>query len=475
MTAADRPTAPSGAPHAPSGPVPGSRTAPAAPTTTGGTGSEAAYDRRRLRQWLAGEARAEGVERRSMLRLLAAAGLASSAVPVLRAAPAAAAPGAPSAPSGPGTASAGAGAAAAAGPGIVKPLPEDWFTVRGTNAETRFEALADTGYHTPVERFFVRNHTATPVLDAADWTLTVWGSGLTGGAAVFTLDDLRRLPAVTRSAFVECAGNGRSFFTGQQGQSVEGTAWTLGAVGTARWRGARLADVLRAAGTGPHAVDVMPRGLDAEYVLPDTGENLGHVRRPLPVAKAYEDVLLAYEMNGEPLPPDHGHPVRVLAPTWVGIANIKWVGDIEVSAEPLYSPWNTDFYRLWGGTYPPEGSAPLTRQTLKSAFELPWNATLTAGGRQQVTGRSWSGHGGVIGVEVSEDGGRTWRPARLHDAPARAGWVRWSIEVRPTATGPAELLARATDSTGRRQPDTTPHNTQGYLFDAVVRHAVTVV
>lgn len=413
---------------------------------------ESAYDRRRLRQWLAGEARADGVSRRDLLRLLTAAGLAATAVPSVLTAPATAAA------------------------GIVKPLPEEWFTVRGTNAETRFASLAGTGYHTPVDHFFVRNHTSTPVLDAADWTLTVHGDGLTHGQPVeFGLDDLKRFPAVTRTAFVECAGNGRSFFTSQQGQTVSGTAWTLGAIGTASWRGARLGDVLKRAGLDRgRAVDVMPRGLDPDYLLAD-GTDLGRVRRPLPLRKALDDVLLAYEMNGEPLPYDHGHPVRVLVPSWIGIASIKWVGDIEVSAQPLYSPWNTDFYRLFGDAHPEGGSAPLTRQTVKSAWELAQGASLAAGAEHRLTGRSWSGHGGIVKVDVSTDGGTTWRRARLHDAPRRDGWVRWSTDWRPPAPGPYTLLARATDTTGRRQPDSAVLNTQGYLFDAVVRHPVKAV
>ncbi|MFD0053213.1 sulfite oxidase [Streptomyces sp. NPDC127168] len=414
---------------------------------------ESAYDRRRLHQWLAGEARADGVSRRDMLRLLAAAG-AAVAAPVALGTPA---------------------RAAATAPGIVKPLPEELFTVRGTNAETRFAALAGTGYHTPNDRFFVRNHTSTPVLPAADWALTVHGDGLTRDRTVdFSLADLRKLPSVTHSAFVECAGNGRSLFTGQQGQTVSGTSWTLGAIGVARWRGVRLADVLRRAGLSRRAVDVMPRGLDADYVTAD-GADLGRVRRPLPLSKALDDVLLAYEMNGEPLPPDHGHPVRVLVPSWIGIASIKWVGDIEVSAEPLYSPWNTDFYRLFGDAYPDGGTAPLTGQTVKSAWELDAGASLAAGTSHRLTGRSWSGAGGVVRVDVSTDGGGTWNRARLHDAPRRDGWVRWSTRWRPAAPGPYTLLARATDSAGRTQPDATVHNTQGYLFDAVVRHPVNAV
>jgi DMSO/TMAO reductase YedYZ molybdopterin-dependent catalytic subunit len=418
---------------------------------------ESTYDRHRLGQWLTGEARAEGVSRRDLLRLAAAAGV----VTTLAGLPAPAAADTP-----------------APAPGIVKPLPPELFTIRGTNAETNWAALRGTGFHTPVDRFFVRNHSSTPVLDQDTWSLKLWGSGLRGAPGIdrpveFDYHDLRRMPSVTVDAFVECAGNGRSYFITQQGDTVTGTAWTLGAIGTARWRGVPLSHVLERAGLTRHAVDVQPRGLDDEYV--SNGANLGHVRRPLPVTKALDDVILAYEMNGEVLPYDHGYPVRVLAPSWVGVSNIKWVGDIEVSAQPLYSPWNTDFYKLFGPAYPEGGSAPLTRQTLKSAFETAVGATFTAGTRHRLTGRSWSGSGGIRHVEVSTDDGATWNRARLHDRPRANAWSRWSTDWHPTTPGPTALLARATDTTGRTQPVRTTPNTQGYLFDAVVRNPVTVL
>ncbi|WP_424888446.1 sulfite oxidase [Streptomyces sp. XH2] len=413
--------------------------------------SERAYDRDRLRQFLSGDAAGEGLSRRGVLRMLgAAAGLAAA---------------------GAGT---GAGAAAAAGrPGIVKPLPAELFTVRDTNAETNWAALRGTGYHTPVDRFFVRNHTSTPVLDPARWRLTVWGGGLRGRAVEFSYDDLRSLPAVTSSACLECAGNGRSYYATQQGDRVTGTPWTMGAVGAARWRGARLSDVLRAAGLSRRAVDVMPRGLDPVYTA--AGTDYGHVRRPLPVAKALDDVLLAYEMNGRPLLPDHGCPARLVVPSWVGIASVKWVGDIEVSDRPLFSPWNTVFYRLFGAAHPPGGSAPLTRQPVRSAFEAAPGEAFAAGRGHRLTGRSWSGGGGIRRVEVSTDDGASWREARLHDAPRPGGWVRWSAHWHPREPGAARLMARATDTAGVTQPFRSVPNDQGFFFDAVVRHPVRVV
>ncbi|MEV4316848.1 sulfite oxidase [Actinocrispum sp. NPDC049592] len=359
--------------------------------------------------------------------------------------------------------------ATAAGP-IVKPLPPEIFDVLGTNAETRWEALRGQGYHVPNDRFFVRNHTSTPTIDVDTWRLTVFGSGLRGGPVEFGYRDLRSLPSESLSAFIECAGNGRSYYASQQGQQVTGTAWHLGAIGVARWRGVRLSTVLAKAGISRRAVDVLPEGLDPDYVT--GGVNLGKVRRPLPVAKALEDVLVAYEMNGEPLPPDHGFPVRLVVPSWVGIASIKWLGRIEVADTQLASPWDTQYYRLIGPVYPPDGTL-VTHQVVKSAFELPRNAVLPRG-KQVLTGRSWSGNGRIRHVDVSTDG-MTWRHARFTSPACENAWVQWEFPWHPKAPGAYTLRARATDGTGTRQPDVAVHNTQGYLFDAIVRHPVTVV
>jgi DMSO/TMAO reductase YedYZ molybdopterin-dependent catalytic subunit len=180
-------------------------------------------------------------------------------------------------------------------------------------------------------------------------------------------------------------------------------------------------------------------------------------------------------MNGAPIPPDHGFPVRLVVPSWVGIASIKWLGDVQVSDVPLFSPWNTTSYRLFGPAHPPEGGPPLTRQTVKSAFELPWeNATLAAGRTHVLHGRSWSGNGRVRLIEVSTDGGATWHRAAPHGSHTGRDWRRWTFRWRPPGPGTYELLARATDETGATQPAEAVHNTQGYLFGAIVRHPVTV-
>ncbi|RZU76596.1 DMSO/TMAO reductase YedYZ molybdopterin-dependent catalytic subunit [Micromonospora kangleipakensis] len=424
---------------------------------------EVEHDAHRTRQWLAGGARCDGVSRQELLELgVAMAAVTAAAeerepVAVTRA---------------PVGVDPGAGAVAAP---IAKPLPPQLFRRLESNAEMRWEAMAGQGHVVPNDRFFVRNHTVTPRLDAETWQLRLFGTGLRGtptrrDPVEFSLSDLRRLPAEEGSALVECAGNGRRFFIEQQGAASPGVAWGLGGVGVARWRGVRLGTVLRLAGLTDAAVDVMPEGLDPEYVT--GGVNLGRVRRPLPVGKALDDVLLAYEMNGEPLPADHGFPVRVVVPGWIGISSIKWVGAVEVSATPLFSPWNTQLYRMFGPGHP-GGGGELAAQSVKSAFELAWDARIPAGTEVLLRGRSWSGNGPIARVEVST-GDEDWRPAELVAADRGGAWQRWTTVWRPPAPGRWTLRARATDVTGAGQPDTAAHNDFGYLFDGVVRHPVTV-
>lgn len=352
--------------------------------------------------------------------------------------------------------------AVAGAPAILKPLPTDRFVDFGTNAEMRWSSVRTSDYLTPQSRLFVRNHTRTPTIDAATYRLRLHGDALPGDRHL-SLRDLRRFPTTHLTSVHECTGNGRSFFGSQQGQAVSGTAWTLGAVGAVRWEGVRLADVLRAVGVSRDAVSLLPVGLDDPYV--SGGVDHGRVRRPFPVRKAYDDALLAWGADGEPLLPDHGFPLRLVLPGWVGIASIKWLGSLEVSRSELTSPWSTTWYNVGG---------PLTVNPVRSAWELAWQQPLPAARRLRLHGRSWSGAGPIARVDVSLDGGATWQPAGI-DRPGRsAGWTQWSVDWHSPARGPHVLMARATDVHGRTQPDVAAHNDNGYFFDAVVRHPVTV-
>jgi DMSO/TMAO reductase YedYZ molybdopterin-dependent catalytic subunit len=369
--------------------------------------------------------------------------------------------------------------AVAGAPYILKPLPSAWFIDYGTNAEMRWDSVSPQHYLTSPERLFVRDHTATPTIDASTYALRVFGDGLATArssdqAVTLSYADLRSMPTTRLTTVHECTGNGRSFFASQQGTPAAGTQWKLGAVGAVgavAWEGVRLATVLERVGLDPRAVSIMATGLDANYVT--GGVDYGPVRRPFPIDKALHDALLVWGADGRDLLPDHGYPIRLLLPGWVGIGSIKWLGSLEVSSTEQTSPWNTIWYRMTGGSYPPD-SPPLTVNPVRSAFELAWGATLA---RQQVvslTGRSWSGAGPIDHVDISTDGGSTWDRARIRRGGRRDAWTQWEYPWRSPEPGDHEVMARATDVVGRRQPLVTPYNNNGYFFDAVVRHPVTV-
>ncbi|HVH30934.1 MAG TPA: sulfite oxidase [bacterium] len=347
---------------------------------------------------------------------------------------------------------------------IVKSTPPEWFYDFANNKEMRWENMASRGYVVPNELFFVRDHTRTPRIEVSTWRLKVEGSGVSRPLEL-SYDDILGLPETSVIRYVECAGNGRSFFEAAYGKAASGTQWKLGAIGVAEWTGVPLREVLDRAGLKPTARDVMPEGLDEL-----------RVRRPMSIAKALEDdTLLVYAMNGSPLPPDHGFPVRVLTPGWVGVANTKWVGRFEVSEQPIFTPWNTDSYVLVGPTYtpvPPSKGPVLTTQSPKSAFELPWDGELPAG-RRTIRGRSWSPFGKITRVEYSTDRGVTWQLATMREPNIPRAWVRWDFEWE-AKPGSYSLRARATDEKGNRQPATVPFNEQGYLFNAVVGHPLTI-
>ncbi|MCY2966602.1 MAG: sulfite oxidase [Planctomycetota bacterium] len=352
-------------------------------------------------------------------------------------------------------------------PPIVKPTPADKFRTLGTNRETLFQAFKGQGYLTPASLFFVRNHTTTPRIDGDTWSLRIEGSGVTTPSN-FTLNQLKALPSVTLTRAIECAGNGRSFFTTQQAQTVTGTAWRLGAIGVGSWTGVRLSTLLESVGVKQTAVDVLPEGLDSEVGA------TGHVRRPIPISRALaDDVLVVLRLNGEVLPPDHGFPARLLVPGWIGIANIKWLGRITVSETPVFTSWNTTQYRYFGNPTDYPGDPILTTQTIKSAFELPFPATLKPG-INLITGRSWSAAGTIARVEVSFNNGASYSRATLKArGNGHQAWAEWEIPWA-ARVGNFTLKARATDNLGNTQPLSVPFNTQGYLFSAIAGHPVTV-
>ncbi len=342
----------------------------------------------------------------------------------------------------------------------------DQFIAHGTNnLEARIEQLG--GFITPNDQFFVRNNSFSIDVDSDSYVLKVGGEAVSTQRSL-SYADLLNMPSKSVYAYIECGGNQRSFFGSAMGQPARGTQWGRGGVGMAIWTGVPLRDVLNEAGILESAVEIQLIGLDMDS--PEAG-----FRRPLPVAKAMdEDTILAYRMNGEVLPRDHGFPVRAIVPGWVGSSNIKWLGQIEVSTKRVWSRNTTSSYVLIGDAYPPEGESKgkvATTQSIKSVLILPWPAELSAG-RQMFRGYAYSPHAPIASVQWKAGDG-AWQDAHFIDPPIKYAWRRFEFEWNP-APGSHTVSTRATDELGNTQPDSIPHNEKGYLYNVPLAHPITV-
>jgi len=328
-------------------------------------------------------------------------------------------------------------------------------------------------YITPVEHFFVRTHVYAPTLNLNEWSLRVEGEIATPMA--FTMDELKRFPSVVLVSVLECAGNGRGFYEG----SVAGMQWANGAVGNARWRGVRLADVLKRAGIKDSAREILFDGADVPIgTMPD-------FQRSIPVKKAFDpNTLLAYEMNGETLPVKHGFPLRVIAPGWAGAAWVKWVTSVRVLDKEHDGFWMKGAYRHPGKPVAPGAAIPLdqmqpvTSLHVKSVIAAPVDGMQVVSGKPlAIRGVAWSGDTSpVAAVEVSVDSGRSWKAAALRpDQRTQFGWRQWEFNWTPTQDAYYTILARARDTAGNMQPLDQEWNPSGYLWNVVPRVGVNVV
>lgn len=332
--------------------------------------------------------------------------------------------------------------------------------------EARLENMQ--GLLTPNHLFFVRNNSVSPEVNPRDWRLTVDGDGVENRLQL-AYTELRSLPSRVLTCYLECGGNHRAMFDLVQGRAASGTQWRTGGVSNGEWVGVSLRDVLTMAGVRDSAASVLLVGLDTES--PEGG-----FRRVVPVERAmHPDTLLAYALNGEALPRDHGFPVRALVPGWVGSTSIKWLGKIVVSTAQQWTRNNTSSYVLIGDDYPPEGEAEgkvAKEQTIKSALALPWPATLTPG-KQRIHGFAHSPHGHVARVEWSADSGASWNDAVLSGPQTQYSWARFEFSW-DAPTGEHTLMTRATDVVGNTQPDRVPFNEKGYLFNQPLPHPIAV-
>ena len=314
------------------------------------------------------------------------------------------------------------------------------------NAETPLER--QVGVITPASRHYVRDHFAIP---AASDRLAIEGAVRT--PLQLTMGHIRSLPPRSLVVTLECAGNGRAFLD----PPVAGEQWRTGAVGTAEWTGASLGEVLELAEPLSSAVEVLCVGADAGTPA-GGGADIAY-ERSLPIGEALrEDVLLAYAMNGNDLLPEHGAPLRLIVPGWYGMASVKWLARLRLLERSFEGFFQTERYVV--------GDRPLREIAVRALITWPRDGERLAERPFVARGYAWSGRGDLARVEVSADGGSSWRDANLGEEIGRYAWRQWHAAIAPPASGQLVLLARAVTKAGTTQPLQEVRNERGYENNA---------
>ena len=327
---------------------------------------------------------------------------------------------------------------------------------------------------TPSHRMFVRNNLLTPAIDINTHRLTI--KGLVDKELTFSVFDLaKNFRTVSMQGMIECAGSGRSAYQPR----ASGTPWLeTGGMGCPMWGGVRLADVLKAAGVRPGAAHVAGQGGDPGLV-----PTAAPVIRSIPMRKAMDEgTLIAWAMNGQPLPWIHGYPLRLVVPGWVGSASTKWLHTLTVLDAPFKGTFMDSSYRvprtpIEPGQKMPPDSVSTEAWPIKSMITYPApNARVRQAGALTVRGRAWVGEGSVDHVEISSDEGKTWQRAQL--APRSPlhpyAWRTFTYEYKPQRPGYVTFLARAWDDRGNAQPAVPSWNPLGYFWNGWHRVGVLV-
>ena len=327
------------------------------------------------------------------------------------------------------------------------------------NLEMPFGSL--DSFITPVERYYVRCHHPIPEMDPESWRLKIEGE--VEKPFELTYSELAEMETRTITVTMECAGNGRAFLEPQR----DGAQWEGGAVGNAEWTGVPLAALLERAGVRDSVREVILQGADqGEIKEPPRPAGKIHYARSLPLRKANDDVLLAWQMNGEALTPAHGFPLRAVVPGWYGMAAVKWLTRIVASSVPYHGYYQTIDYAYWERGSSAPTLLPITEMRVKAQIARPEYAeAVRAGQTYRVHGAAWTTDAEITRVELSTDEGATWSGARLLGESLRNAWRLWEYDwAVPANPGKAVLMARATDSEGRTQPEKHHDDRGSYLI-----------
>lgn len=338
------------------------------------------------------------------------------------------------------------------------------LSARPPNYETPLSYF--TSEFTPNEAFFVRYHLAAipEEIDADRWKLKVGGEGVERPLEL-SLGDLRsNFEPATMAAVCQCSGNRRGFSE----PHVAGVQWGLGAVGNAMWKGVRLKDVLARAKVRPETVEIVVNGADGP-VLDGTPDFV----KSIPADKALdENTLIAYEMNGAPLPHFNGFPLRLIVPGWTATYWMKHLDSIEASTKPFDGFWVKKAYRIPAGKFPivrrflsqmTAVDEPITEMVVNSMITAPQDGyTLHTGQSVEIRGLAWDGGYGIRSVDISADGGATWREAELGQDNGRFAFRSFRFAFAPARAGKYQAMAKATNAVGQTQVDRLIFNPAGY-------------
>ena len=325
---------------------------------------------------------------------------------------------------------------------------------------------------TPNNRFYVRNHFSVPKLDATAWRLSI--DGAVNKQISLSYDELRRLPSVKVTATLECAGNSRANLV----PKAKGVLWEQGGISNAEWTGVPLSVLLDRAGIKSGAMEAIFEGADSGEVKEEPkSPGVISFARSLPLAKARRgEVIVAYQMNGKNLPPEHGYPARLVVPGWYGMASVKWLKKITLTTTPFDGYWQTLEYAYWKKVADLPTLVPVTETEVKAEIARPnLSEAVKAGSTYRVHGAAWTGESEVAKVEFSADEGKTWNAARLLGEAVPFAWRLWEFNwTVPPAAGKYKLMARATDKKGNIQPASHDPNRRTYMINFTAPVEVTV-
>jgi DMSO/TMAO reductase YedYZ molybdopterin-dependent catalytic subunit len=320
---------------------------------------------------------------------------------------------------------------------------------------------------TPNRLFFVRNHFDVPPVDAASWELKI--EGMVDRPQSWTFAALCALPQHSVFATVECAGNGRSFLR----QKAEGVQWGAGAIGHAEWTGVTLRDLLTDAWLKSGATEIVFEGAD-RGTEPDHPAPM-FFSRSLPLAKALDaDTIIALRMNGDWLDANHGAPMRLFVPGWYGVASVKWLRTMRVIDHAYAGYFQTVKYSVRRRVGGEKRDVPLGPGVVKSEILQPRAGARLGLATHRISGLAWGGEQRIAQVDVSTDGGNSWRAAKLKGLQQPYSWCHWEYVWTADAPGYYTLMARAQTESGEKQPlDYDPDNL-GYLINIVLPRPVQV-